>query len=332
MLRFGWKAGAEQFPPTQLLDFVIAAEGAGFDLVDVSDHFHPWSEAGQAPFVWTWLGAAAARTGRIHLGPGLTCPILRYHPAVIAQAAATVASLAPGRVYLAVGTGEALNEYSSTARWPGYRERQARLAEAIDLIRALWSGEEVTFRGTFYQTRKARLYTLPDVPIPLYVSSLAPGSAAFAGKHGDGLLTVGGQNSEVYEQIIARFESGAREAGKDPSRMPRLVEIGAEFTDDADGAAVWRRQYWAATFLPALFNQKIYTPTMAEQNGAAVGADTVKERVCISTDPDVHVRFCQRYVDLGFDHLIFHSAAQDQRTFLEPYAREVLPRLRQKPS
>jgi coenzyme F420-dependent glucose-6-phosphate dehydrogenase len=332
MVKFGWKAGAEQYPPRQLLEYATLADELGFDLIDVSDHFHPWCEAGQASFVWTWLGAAAARTSRIQLGPGLTCPILRYHPAVVAQAAATLACLAPGRTYLAVGTGEALNEYSSVAAWPGYTERQERLAEAIELIRILWTGEETTFRGRFYQTRKARIYTLPDTPIPVYISSLAPGSsAAFAGKYGDGLLTVGGQPAEVYREMLQRFENGAREAGKDPSQMPRLVEIGVEFTDDFATAVEVRKRYWAATFLPALYNQKIYTPRMAELNGALVGNDTVRERVCISTDQEEHLKFIQRYVDLGFDHLIFHAAGPDQRTFLEAYSREVLPRARTAP-
>jgi coenzyme F420-dependent glucose-6-phosphate dehydrogenase len=331
MVRFGWKAGAEQYPPRELLEYATLADELGFDLIDVSDHFHPWSDAGQASFVWTWLGAAATQTSRIQLGPGLTCPILRYHPAIVAQAAAALACLAPGRTYLAVGTGEALNEYSSIGAWPGYAERQHRLAEAIELIRALWTGQETTFKGRFYQTRKARIFTLSDAPIPLYISSLAPGSAAFAGKYGDGLLTVGGQPAEVYREMLQCFESGARDAGKDPSQMPRLVEVGVEFTDNRAKAVEVRKRYWAATFLPALYNQKIYTPRMAELNGAVVGDDTVQERVCISTDREEHIRFLQGYIDLGFDHLILHTAGPDQRAFLEAYSPEVLPRLRTAP-
>jgi len=197
MTQLGWEAGAEQYPPDELLDYAIAAEQAGFDSIDVSDHFAPWSEAGQSCFAWTWLGAVAARTSRIHLGSGVTCPTLRYHSAVVAQAVATVEYLAPGRVYLGVGTGEALNEYAATGMWPGYKERQERLAEAIKLIRALWAGEEVTHRGTFYDTRKAKLWTRSHRSIPLYISALVPKSARFAGKYGDGLFTVGGQPAEV---------------------------------------------------------------------------------------------------------------------------------------
>ena len=160
MLKLGWKAGPEQYQPTELLDYVVAAENAGFESVDVSDHFHPWSEQGHACFTWTWLGAAAVKTKKIELGPGVTCPILRYHPSIIAQASATVDNFAPGRTYLAVGTGEALNEYASTATWPEYDERQAMMLEAIELIRALWTGDEITYDGVFYSTRKGQaIYT-----------------------------------------------------------------------------------------------------------------------------------------------------------------------------
>ncbi len=329
MLRLGWKAGPEQYPPDELLDYAVAAEQAGFETLDASDHFHPWSEAGQASFVWTWLGAAAARTSRIVLGPGVTCPILRYHPAIIAQAAATLACLAPGRAYLGVGTGEALNEYAATGWWPTYDERQARLAEAIELMRALWTGEEVSHDGTYYETRKARLYTRPPDVVPVYVSALVPESAEFAGRHGDGLFTVGGQQPEHYRQIIQRFEAGARAAGKDPSTLPRWVELGVAYTNDLDAAIQCRRQYWAGTYVPAMYAQRIYTPKMSEQNGAVVGPDTMRQQGCFSSDPNEHVRFAQQYVDLGFDHLVFHYAGPDQRAFLERYGRDVLPRLRQ---
>jgi coenzyme F420-dependent glucose-6-phosphate dehydrogenase len=332
MLRLGGKAGPEQYSPNELLDYAVAAEQAGFDIIDVSDHFHPWDDRGQAAFTWTWLGAAAVRTSRIALGTGLTCPILRYHPSVIAQAAATLAVMAPGRAYLSVGTGEALNEYAATGAWPGYRERQQRLEEAIDLIRRLWTGDEITYKGRYYQTRKARLYTRPEQPMPLYVSSLMPGSADFAGKFGDGLLTTGGQEPEHYQQLLAAFEQGARGAGKEPTTMPRLIELNAAYTSDEAGAVTAMLTYWAGTFVPALFDQNIYTPALSAQNGKAVGEDTVKKSMVISENPDDHVSFARRYIDLGFDTLFFHSAGPDQRRFIEQYGREVLPRLRETPA
>ena len=329
MLQLGWKAGTEQYSPVELLDYAVLAEQAGFDSISASDHFHPWSEIGQACFVWTWLGAVAAKTRKIALGTGVTCPILRYHPAVVAQAAATLACLAPSRSFLGIGTGEALNEYSAAAQWPAYKVRQAQTAEAIELIRALWSGEKITHKGVYYQTRQAKLYTLPKQPIPLYVSTMVPNSARFAGKYGDGLVTVGGEEPETYREIFANFDAGVREAGKDPKRTPRMIEIGVAYTDDEDGAIECRKKYWAGTFVPALFTERIYTPKMSEENGKVVGADVIKEAVCISADPKDHIDLARRYIDMGFDHLIFHSAGPDQRAFLEGYGRDVLPRLRE---
>jgi coenzyme F420-dependent glucose-6-phosphate dehydrogenase len=328
MLHLGWKAGPEQYPPVELLEYAVQAEQAGFDSIDVSDHFNPWSEAGQASFAWTWLGAVAARTHRIHMGTGVTCPILRYHPAIIAQAAATLSCFAPGRVYLAVGTGEALNEYAATGLWPEYEERQERLAEAIGLIRALWNGEQVTHKGKYYETHKAKLYTPPASPIPLYVSALVPASATFAGKYGDGFITVGGKQPEIYRNTLKNFEKGAREARKDPSKMPRLIELNAAYTDDTQAAVEQQLKYWAGTYIPALFDQKIYSPAMSQENGEAVGPDTIKKTNCISANPDDHVKFIQQYIDLGFTHLFLHSAGPDQRGFIERYGRNVLPRLR----
>ncbi len=330
--RIGWKAGPEQFPPQELLECAVVAEEAGFETIDVSDHFHPWSEAGQACFTWTWLGAVAARTRSIRMGPGVTCPILRYHPAVIAQAAATVGVLAPGRAYLAVGTGEALNEFAASGAWPEYMERQARLEEAIALIRQLWSGEEVSFEGQYYRTERARLYTRPDRPIPLYVSAIVPESASFAGRVGDGLMTVGGQQPEIYRQLLGQFEEGARAAGKAPNAMPRAIELNMEYVEraeDEDEAIRNHLMYWAGAYVPALFDQKIYSPAMSAQNGAVVGADTLRKKGCISADPEQHARYIQQHLDLGFTEIYVHSAAQDQRDFLRRFGRDVLPRVRQ---
>ena len=329
MAHLGWKAGTEQYPPTDLLDFAVAAERAGFDCLDVSDHFHPWSEEGQACFTWTWLGAAAVKTSTITLGTGVTCPILRYHPAVIAQASATLGVMAPGRAYLGLGTGEALNEYAATGMWPEYTERQAMLAEAIALMRQLWTGEDVTFTGTYFDTKKARLFTRPRQPIPIYISTLMPSSAAFAGEQGDGLITVGGQPDEVYTGILRKFEEGARRVGKDPSRMPRLIELNVAYTQDEQGAIHEMRKYWAGSFVPALYDQRIYTPAMAARNGAVVGPDTIKQKMCLSANAEDHERFAQHYLNLGFTHLFYHCAGPDQRAFLEAYGRDVLPRLRQ---
>ena len=329
MIKIGWKAGPEQYAPSDLLEHAIAAERAGFDFLESSDHFHPWDEGGQASFVWTWLGAVASRTSRIKIGTGLTCPILRYHPAIIAQAVATVGALAHGRTFLCVGTGEALNEYPVTGLWPDYKERQERLREAIDLIRALWTGMKISHSGIYYCTREAKLYTLSPEPIPIYVSSLVPDTAGFAGRYGDGLITVGGKKSRVYQQLLENFEVGARDADKDPSTMSRMIEVLAAYTDDEAGATACVRKYWAGSFIPALYNEKVYTPRMSAENGEVVGNDTIKQAMCLSDDPDDHIKFLMQYAELGFDQVVVHSAGPDQLAFIKAYERDVIPHLRE---
>lgn len=328
MAQFGWKAGAEQYAPGELLEYAVAAERAGFDALEVSDHFHPWAERGQASFVWTWLGAAAARTSSIRLGTGVTCPILRYHPAIVAQACATLACLAPGRVFLGVGTGEALNEYSAVGLWPGYDVRREQLGEAIELMRALWKGEPVTHRGKHYQTRAAKIYSLPEQPVPIYVSSLVPDSAYFAGLHGDGLFTVGGEEPALYREMIGSFEAGAKKAGRDPRRLPRIVEVAADFTGDKQKAIECRKRFWAGAMVPAMFTQRLHTPKLSETNGKVVGAEVIERAACISDDPQDHIDHAMTYLGMGFDQLYFHSAGPDQAAFVEAYGREVLPALR----
>jgi len=328
VLQLGWKAGPEQYAPVELLEYAAVADKAGFDWIDVSDHFNPWSEEGQASFTWSWLGAAAMQTKRSILSPGVTCPILRYHPSVIAQAAATMTHLAPNRFALGLGTGEALNEFAATGQWPSYAERRERLIEAIELMRGLWSGEEVSFEGKHYQTHKAKLYTPPVSPVKIIFSALAPHAAEFAGKYGDGLWSVGGKQPELYKGIIQNFEESAKKAGKDPSTMPRLIELNVAYTDNVDAAVQEQLKYWAGTYVPAMYDEKIYTPKMSQENGEVVGTDTVLKTGCFSPKFEDHVQFAQQYVDLGFDCLIFHCPGPDQRGFLESYASEVFPKLR----
>lgn len=198
------------------------------------------------------------------------------------------------------------------------------MAEALELIRALWSGDEITFEGIYYQTRKAKLYTPPASPIPIYVSTLVPNSATFAGEYGDGMITTGGKEPELYQQIIKNFEEAAQEEGKDPTKMPKLIELNVEYTDDTESAIKNQKKYWAGAFVPALYDQKIYTPKMSAQNGQVVGSNTIKKMACISGSSQDHVQYVKPYLDLGFDHLFFHSADPNQGTFLKKYGSDVL--------
>jgi coenzyme F420-dependent glucose-6-phosphate dehydrogenase len=330
MLSLGWKASPEQYSPERLLEFAVAAEDAGFDCLSISDHFHPWSEAGPCSFPWTWLGAAAAMLKRMDIGTAVTCPILRYHPAIIAQAVATIDNMAQGRAYLGVGTGEALNEYSSVGAWPDYNMRQEMLREAMDLIRSLWTGDEVTFDGHHYHTRKARLYTPPRGPIDLYISSMVPESAYFAGLFGDGLITVGGGSPEHYRAMLANFDAGAMAAGKDPAQLPRHIEITVAYTDDVEAAVEPIKKYWTGTFIHAMHLQNLYTPKMSAMNGSIVGTDVIKQKKLISADPEKHAQMAQQFIDMGFTRLIFGTAGPDETGFIEAYGREVLPRIRER--
>ncbi|MCQ6962282.1 TIGR03557 family F420-dependent LLM class oxidoreductase [Methanolobus chelungpuianus] len=332
MIKIGYKIGPEQYTPSEMLEQTIAVEENGFDSIDVSDHFHPWSEEGQSCFTWSWLGAAAVSTKKIKIGTGVTCPILRYHPAIIAQAAATVASLAGGRTYLGLGTGEALNEYPVTCEWPEYNERQEMLAESIKLIRELWSGEKITFDGMYYCTQDAKLYTLPPRDIPIYISTMVPESAQFAGYHGDGMISVGGSRMKVYKQLMEKFENGAKRAGKDISNMPRMVELFVAYGDRLEESLERLHKYWAGAFIPALFTNKIYTPAMSQQNGEVVGDDILRQKACISSDPEEHAKYIKQYMNAGFTHIYIHYAGPDELKFIKSYAEDVLPLIREQRS
>ena len=323
MVTIGWQGGPEQFDPLELLNQAVAAEKAGFETILVDDHFNPWDPSGESCYTWSWLGAAAARLNGIEIGTGVTCPILRYNPVIVAQAAATIDRMNPGPFYLGVGTGEALNEYPTTGLWPDYDTRQDMMREAIELMRALWSGAEVTFHGDYFTAKKAKLYTPPRRNIPVYISSLVPDSAFFAGRYGDGLVTSG--SPDVVRQIAANFGKGATEMGKDPANMPKMVLFNVAYTDDVDAAVAIQRKYWASTILIAMYTQNIYTPQLSAMNGSVVGNDTIRNSMCISTDPSEHARFAQKYIDAGFNRLYIHSAGPDPYHFIDNYGQNVIP-------
>ena len=218
-IRLGYKASAEQFGPRELLDFSVLAEQAGLDTVAVSDHFQPWRHnTGHAPNALVWLGALGNATERVTLATSVLTPTLRYHPSIIAQSFATLACLCPGRVILGVGTGESMNETPATmADWPGAKERRMRLADAIKLIRALWTEERVTYDGEYYKTRQATIYDRPDVPVPIYVAASGPLAAKLAGRVGDGFICTSGKAPELYRELLGKVEEGAEAAGRDPA-------------------------------------------------------------------------------------------------------------------
>ncbi len=330
-LKLGYKASAEQFGPRQLLDFAVQAEECGFDSVWVSDHFQPWRHTnGHAPFAFSWLGAVGERTRHVLLGTSVLTPTFRYQPAIVAQAFGTLGVLNPGRMILGVGTGESLNEIAVTgAEWPPAKERLARLREAVELIRRLWTEELVTFEGNYYRTRNATIYDRPEQPIPIYIGAGGPVAAKFAGRAGDGFICTSGKGIELYrDQLLPAVEEGAKAAGRDPATIERTIEIKVSFDTDRERALADTR-IWAALSLPAEDKVAIHDPREMEQKAASV-AHQAHRRWLVSNDPDEHIEQIRPYIELGFTHLIFHAPGDDQSRFLQLYSKEILPRIRQR--
>lgn len=327
-LTFGYKASAEQFGPRELVEFAVRAEELGLDSVFISDHFQPWlHDGGHAPFSLSWLAAVGERTSRVRLGTSVLTPTFRHQPAMIAQAFGTLGCLYPGRVILGVGTGEALNEVAASGMdWPDFPERFARLREAVRLIRRLWSEERVDFEGEYYQTTGATVYDRPEEPIPVFVAAGGPVVAKYAGRVGDGFICTSGKGTELYaESLLPAVETGLAVAGR--SSIERMIEIKLSYDPDP-GQAVANTRFWAPLALSAQRKHSLHDPVRMQRAGAELPIERVARRWIVASDPETAVRGIQSYVDLGFDHLVFHGPGPDQRRFLEHLTQDVLPGLR----
>ncbi len=323
---FGYAAMFEQFTPTDLLKWSQEAEDAGFGAVMASDHFHPWTpQQGQAAFVWAWMGALGAQT-RLRFGPGVTAPGYRYHPAILAQASATLAAMFPGRFYLGVGAGEALNEHVVADYWPEASVRLDRLAEAIDIIQRLFTGRVVKHQGAHFRLESARLYTLPDVPPPIYVATSGPVNAERTGRTCDGIITVGAPDDRI-RTLLQRFEKGASEAGKDHTKLARLIQLHVSWADSRDEAVAQAVREWpngGMRFPKADIRNPEDFAAMAE----LVRPEHMQGRVFCSPDLGEHAAHIQHFIDLGFDEVYVHNVGRNQREFIAAYGRHVLPALR----
>jgi coenzyme F420-dependent glucose-6-phosphate dehydrogenase len=329
-LRLGYKASAEQFGPVELLDFGVHAEDCGFDSVVVSDHFQPWRHTGgHAPFSFAWLGALGAKTQRILMGTSVVTPTFRYHPSVVAQAMGTLGVLYPNRVMLGIGSGESLNEVPPMGiAWPDFRERYARLREAVTLMRKLWSEDRVTHDGTYYKTSNATIYDKPPNGIPLYIAAGGPQVAKYVGRVGDGFICTSGKGEELYrDQLLPALAEGAREAGRDPDTIDKMIEVKVAFDTDRNRALEDTR-HWGALALSSQEKVGVEDPLQMEKLADALPTQRTASRFIVSTDPEEHVEQIKFYTNLGFNHLVFHAPGEDQRRFLDLYAGKVMPRLR----
>jgi coenzyme F420-dependent glucose-6-phosphate dehydrogenase len=332
MLKLGYKASAEQFPPRQLLDFAVHAEAVGFDSIMVSDHFQPWRHTGgHAPFSFAWMGALGERTSRAIIGTSVVTPTFRYHPAIVAQAIGTLGTLYPGRVILGVGTGESLNEVPATGMaWPPFKQRFGRLREAIELMRRLAREERVSFEGAYYRTERATIYDRPEIPVPIYVAASGPTAARLAGRLSDGFICTSGKAKELYrDTLLPGVAEGLEQAGRDAGSIERMIEMKVSFDPDRE-RALQDTRHWAALALSPEEKTGVEDPVEMEKLADALPIERAASRWIVSSDPDEHVERLAETIELGFTHLVFHAPGPDQRRFLDLYAEQVLPRLRQR--
>ncbi len=327
-LTLGYKASNEQFGPVELLDLVRHAEARGFEAAGVSDHLQPWRHhGGHAPAVLPWLGAAAAATKTITLGTSVLTPTMRYHPAIVAQAFATLGCLAPGRIFLGVGTGEAMNEMPiSGGEFPGRKERRLKMAEAIQVMKLLWAQERVDFDGEYYTLRRATIYDRPQQPVPIYVAASGPLAAKLAGRVGDGFICTSGKDPQLYVDLLDNVRQGAEKAGRDYESIRRMIEIKVSYDRDLE-VAEKATHWWAALALTPEEKEGVDDPVEMERLADAA-LDRAHTRFIVSDDPQEVADKIRPYVDLGFTELVLHFPGNDQRRYLDEFAADVAPLLR----
>lgn len=332
-LRIGYKASAEQFDPVELARFGVLAEQLGLDSVTVSDHFQPWRlQGGHAPNSLVWMSYLAARTERVVIGTSVLTPTFRYNPAVVAQSFATLGCLAPNRIMLGVGTGEALNEVAvgaTTGEWPEFKERFGRLREAVRLIRALWTGERLDFSGDYFTTSDAAIYDRPEVPVQIYIAAGGPLVARYAGRVGDGFICTSGKGRELYhDKLMPAVDEGSVKAGRELNEIDRMIEIKLSWDPDP-ALALENTRFWAPLSLSAEQKHSLHSPAESERAADALPIEQVAKRWIVASDPDEVVAAVREYTDLGFTHLVFHGPGGDQERFLTTFADQVLPGLRE---
>jgi F420-dependent hydroxymycolic acid dehydrogenase len=320
----GFMLAHEQFPVPELVELGAIAEQAGFDLLASSDHLQPWqSNQGHSGKAWVTIGALGQKTQRAWMGTTVTCPTFRYTPAVVAEAFASLSLLYPGRIFLGIGSGEALNEEAGTGSWPKWPERSERLVEAAEIIRRLWTGQQVAHKGQYYSVN-AKLYDPPKQHIPLLMAANGPKAMYRSGRYADGLVT----DTKTWKQHKAEFERGARDAGKDSSKMPVLVEsyvVVGDKKDAEQAAELWR-------FGPKAFKNYYNVRDPHEIQHLAekeVPLEQVYGDWPISTDAKPHIAAIQELFASGVTIVNVHSGQPDQRRVIEFYGREVIPRVRQ---
>jgi G6PDH family F420-dependent oxidoreductase len=328
-LTIGYAAMLEQFGPQEVVGYTALAEQHGFSGCMAADHFQPWVPAqGQAAFVWNVLTAVGERTVG-DMGPGVTCPSFRFHPAIVAQAAATLETMYPGRSWLGVGSGEALNEHVIAGYWPEAGERSLRMFEAIEIVKKLFdaslAGKDVKHEGRFFKLESTRLWTMPDTAPPVLVATAGPINARKTGRFADGIITVGAPLEKIGG-LFDRFAEGAREAGKDPDTMPKVLQLHLSWAQTDEEALANAMHQWPNGGMK-FPKADIRSPFDFEQMARLVRPEDFTGRMVIDADPDVHRAAIQKFVDLGFDRIYLHNVGRNQTEWIEVFGRDVLPKL-----
>jgi coenzyme F420-dependent glucose-6-phosphate dehydrogenase len=312
----GYSLMSEEHGPNDLVKYAILAEESGFSFATISDHYHPWIDAqGHSPFVWSVVGAVSHATKNLRLGTAVTCPTMRVHPAIIAQAVATSAAMMPGRFFFGVGTGENLNEHILGTCWPAYEVRSAMLEEALEVIRKLWEGKVTSYYGNFFVIENAKIYTLPGKPIPIYVAAGGPKSAKLAGQIGDGLISTSPDKSLVK---LFRSESENKD-------LPCYAQVTVCFNDDEAKARKIAREKWPNAGFSSDLNPDLSTPRLFEQVAELVSEDAVAKSITCGNDVARHLEAIHKYFDAGFSKVMVHNVGSDQEEFFAFYKEKIIP-------
>lgn len=315
-MEIGYSLSSEEMRPAEMVQCARRAEEVGFSSVTVSDHFHPWIDRqGQSPFVWSVIGGIASVTERVKVGTTVTCPTVRVHPAIVAQAAATAADMAPGRFFLGVGSGEALNEHITGARWPETAVRLEMLEEAVEVIRLLWQGGMQSHHGRHYTVENARIYTLPSELPPIYVSAFGPKAMEVAARIGDGYV-----GTQPDAQMLQQYAASG-------GRGPKIGGVKVCWHEDEGQARKLAHDLWPTIAVPGELGQELPTPAHFEQAASRVNVDDVADTIACGPDPERHAQSIRAYAEAGYDEVSVQQIGPDQEGFFRFFADEVRPRL-----
>ena len=325
MVRISIQAAHEQTSPLDLLNDVIKMDKKGIEKCWSSDHYMPWWHTGSSGgAAWPWIGAALAKTTKIIVGTGVTPPILRYHPAIVAQVFATLGVMFPNRVFLGVGRGEALNEVPAGNTWPSNLERFQRLKEAIHLIKKLWTEEWVNFTGQYYWVKDSNLYTRPERPIPLYIAGLKPQSAQLAGEEGDGFITNELDVEYIKNKLLPAVKEGTRRSGKDYDSLEKILFIPASYDEDLQ-KALQSIRFWRGAMIKAYFEVDVHDPRIIEENAQVIGDDTLQEMLLVISNAEEGIKKLKKYTDLGFNEIVLTNSSPNREKLINLIAEKIAP-------